>query len=182
MEEWKDIDGYEGIYKISSLGNIKSMPRTNKYINHKIGGVILKKPLANGYPVSVLCKDKTRNRQYVHRLVAKAFIPNPENKPFINHINSIRNDNNISNLEWCTQKENVHHARRMGRMNQGLDLSKYTNLKGADHFRSKLTQEDVDGMRERYNSGKYSYKELSEKYNIGMSQVGKIVRMRSWLN
>ena len=114
MEEiWKDIPEYQGIYQISSLGNVKS-----QYYNHMSGrkpGRLLKVSLTkNGYMSLELRMCDTNKRHLIHRLIAQAFIPNPENKPNVNHINGIRNDNRIENLEWCTQSENILHAFKIG--------------------------------------------------------------------
>lgn len=112
-EIWKDAVGYEGFYRVSNWGRVKSVSRS---VNCKGGraikkGKIIKQTLnPNGYPtVSFSVFGKT-NSVLVHRLVAKAFIQNNENKPFINHKNRNRTDGNVSNLEWCTQKENVQYS------------------------------------------------------------------------
>ncbi len=112
-EIWKPIKGYEGLYCISSKGRIK---KEDTFINNKYGGLSLykskiyvKKPTKN-YRMVNLTKDGTLLVIGIHRLVALNFIPNPHNKPFINHKNGIKWDNRVENLEWCTQKENVHHA------------------------------------------------------------------------
>ena len=119
---FKDIKGYEGIAKISRNGTVYFLPRS-----WEVGGGGVVKSLerktkgskSNGYFVVNLNKDKKNKSFRVHRLVASAFIPNPENKPFVNHKNGIKIDNRIENLEWCTPKENTSHA-----VNAGLFSSK----------------------------------------------------------
>lgn len=108
-EEWEDIKGYEGIYKISNLGKVKSLERVTKIPNsyRKEKEKILKASVRSGYYVVNLRKNNIRKSYQIHRLVAQAFIPNPENKSYVNHIDFNKKNNNVSNLEWCTQKENV---------------------------------------------------------------------------
>lgn len=98
MEIWKDISGFEGLYRISNLGNVYSL-KTNKLLKNCIG--------THGYYMVYLCGEsgKTIAKQ-VHRLIAQEFIPNPNNKPCIDHLNAIRTDNSIENLKWCTVREN----------------------------------------------------------------------------
>ena len=96
-EEWKDIVGFEGLYKVSTLGRVKSL-RKNKIMNFTT---------RSGYNVLNLRKEGKRYSKQVHRLVAEAFIENPQNKPIVNHKDTNRKNNNVNNLEWCTQKENV---------------------------------------------------------------------------
>ena len=105
MEVWKDIAGYEGLYRVSNLGNVESL----------VTGKVLKKlPHSTGYHAVVLYKNRKPKRCILHRLVAEAFIPNPENKPTVNHKNGDKHDNCITNLEWATHKENQQHAFRTG--------------------------------------------------------------------
>lgn len=121
-EIWADIKKFEGYYQVSSFGRIKSMSRIVKGIHasgHPIKEKILKTSKDNkGYPTVGLLKDGKRYAVKVHRLVALAFIPNNLNKREVNHKNSIRHDNNVENLEWCTRSENILHAYKHGNKKQ----------------------------------------------------------------
>lgn len=116
-EIWKDIQGYEGRYKISNTGKVKSIQRQ---VSNGTGLVtlptrILKQGTSHkGYPIAYLSKNAKSKTVRIHRLVAKAFIPNPDNKPQINHIDGDKTNNNVSNLEWVTNSENQLHAYEMG--------------------------------------------------------------------
>jgi hypothetical protein len=125
-EEWRSIRGYEGMYEISNLGRVKSLPR--KYVK----GGIRKKVICKGYELVGLWKGEENYNAKVHRLVAEAFLPNPDNKPFVNHIDGNKRNNRIDNLEWCTPKENVAHATQTGLFKCGLNNS-YTS-KAVDMF------------------------------------------------
>lgn len=121
MEEaWKDIQGYEGKYQVSNLGRIKSLDRyvpfgQNASRLRKLEGKVLKlQPHQQGYSVVSLSKDSKISQYLVHRLVAEAFIPNPENKEMVNHKDGNKQNNNVTNLEWATRQENEDHAFRTG--------------------------------------------------------------------
>ncbi len=114
IEIWKDLPGYEGIYKISNLGNVKSLARIIK--REKVGDFNRKERILNQYIISAgyYCIKIVNNQKSehfrIHRLIALLFIPNPENKPEVNHINGIRTDNCIENLEWVNERENCCHG------------------------------------------------------------------------
>lgn len=105
-EVWKDIEGYEGLYQISNQGRVMAR-------NGKIRAIQINKRRCGYYEVN-LYKNNNEKRFKVHRLVAQAFIPNPQGKPQVNHIDGDKSNNRASNLEWVTDKENKAHAWRNG--------------------------------------------------------------------
>lgn len=127
-EVWKDIIGFEGFYKISNEGRIES---ADLFRPHRGGGKrlckgrILKNINVHDYLYINLRKNGIGGRQAIHRLVAQHFIPNPNNKKTVNHINGIKSDNRVINLEWATQKENIHHAYKIG-----LTIQKHDKISG----------------------------------------------------
>ena len=114
MEEWKDIIGYEGIYQISNKGRVKSLNRIDSR-GHKVNEKILRPGKRNNYLHVRLCKDGKFKDYKIHRLVAQAFLPNPDNLPVVNHKDENKLNNNVENLEWCTQKYNVNYSGTAGR-------------------------------------------------------------------
>lgn len=115
MEIWKDVKGYEGLYLVSNYGNVM---RTKNGQNK----ILQLSTFTSGYKCVGLRKGTEAKTVKVHRLVAIAFIPNPENKPHINHINCNTIDNTVENLEWCTHAENMAHAVRTG-LKKGTKLT-----------------------------------------------------------
>ena len=114
MEEeiWVDICGYEGLYQVSNQGRVRSLDREiykNNNVKQVSKSFILKFEKNKGYNYVHLFKNGVRKRMAVHRLVAEAFIPNPGNKPEVDHINTIRDDNRVENLHWVTPKENMEN-------------------------------------------------------------------------
>lgn len=126
-EEWRAIPGYEGYYEVSSLGNVRSLDKeikanlvNNEYVNRP--GRLLKQKEVKGYKTVSLCVDYEATTWRVHRLVAMAFIPNPDSKPQVNHIDGDPSNNCVNNLEWCTAKENQWHRRNiLGKTSNGRE-------------------------------------------------------------
>ena len=110
-EVWKDVAGFEGLYSISNMGRVKSQgnfeARKTKMLKPQL--------LNTGYLIVKLSKQGKVFQFLVHRLVAEAFVPNPENKPEVNHLNELKNDNRACNLAWVTRKENINYGTRTQR-------------------------------------------------------------------
>jgi predicted XRE-type DNA-binding protein len=155
-EIWKDVIGYEGLYQVSNLGRVKSLRKN----------LIMKLCSANHGYLNVGLNKNLKKSFYIHRLVAQAFIPNPENKPQVNHKDGNRLNNKVENLEWNTNYENMRH---------GYDTGLIDNKK-ENNGRSKLKEKDVIFIRK----SKLSQKELSEKFKISKCQINKIINNLFW--
>ena len=134
-EIWRDVVGYEGVYQVSNFGNVRSLDKNRAYKNttRHIKGKILKSCNCLGYKILTLSKDNIKTNYRVHRIVAEHFINNPDNKPYVNHIDGNKKNNHFSNLEWCTRSENSLHAYKIGLQNP----TKYWLGKcGANHHAS----------------------------------------------
>ena len=119
-EIWKDVVGYEGQYQVSDIGNVRSVARKDS-IGRKCGGVTLRPSHDKyGYLRVTLCKNSKLNTKLVHRLVAQAFVPNPNGYSEINHRDENKVNNKLSNLEWCDAKHNVNYGTRNTRVSQKL--------------------------------------------------------------
>lgn len=143
-EIWKPIKDWEGLYSVSNKGKVFSI-RSNKCLK----GV----PEGMGYLQVYLCKNGKCKRYVIHRIVAMHFIENPHNKPEVNHIDCIKSNNNVSNLEWVSPSENVRHSIKMGRVNR----------KGEKHPSNKLNEKQVMNIRGLLKDGK-SVKEVNRLY------------------
>lgn len=160
LEIWKDVEGYEEYYEVSNFGEVKSKDR---WRDNGRGGylqkskVMTKSPTSTGYFKIGFVKNKIRKEFKIHRLVAIAFIPNPKNKPFINHIDGNPLNNHVSNLEWCTPSENVQHSYETGL--RETNFHKY-----------------LDNIIKEYVEEKVSIWDLARKYKCSHFSITKYFR------
>ena len=167
MEIWKKVEGFED-YEISNQGRLKKNLKYRKYRSYQ-SKILSPTKDKDGYFRTALSKNGKHYMRIIHRLVAIAFIENKENKPCVNHKNGIKQDNHVSNLEWCTVKENNIHAIKMGLSGQEG---------GEFHHMSKIKLKDVLEIKE--NKNKLSQRELGVIYGISQTQVSRILRGKRW--
>ena len=144
-EEWRDILGFEGAYQISNLGRVRSLDRDIYYMNHgtlavlhKKGMILKQTPDADGYlRVGVICEGRSKNFG-VHRLVAQAFIPNPENLPCVNHKDYDKTNNCVNNLEWCTVEYNNKYSNNEERRPHSIYENRETDSFCCGRFRPAM--------------------------------------------
>lgn len=111
--EWRDVKGYEGLYQVSNDGYVRSLPDIDCLGRFKCGKIIKPGHREDGGRTVLLCRNSVEKNAKVHRLIAKAFLKNPKNKPQVNHKDGNRSNNHVTNLEWCTGSENAIHSYRV---------------------------------------------------------------------
>jgi hypothetical protein len=172
MEEiWKDIKGYEGYYQVSNLGRVKSLNRYVKYPNGSLRlfkeKILCQYIMSNGYYTVCLAQVK-KKVHLVHRLICKTFLKNTEEKRTVNHINGIKTDNNLMNLEWCSYSENQKHAHRLG----------LSDTKGEKNAASKLTEQQAKEIK--YGHKGLTQTEIAKIYGIDRRTVSNIRLEKRW--
>lgn len=162
-EEWKGMiyqgKDYSWRFEVSNTGKIRNKSNKHEYSLHKSG---------IGYLQICTSIDGVRKNIKVHKAVAETFIENQFNKPFVNHIDGNKLNNNVSNLEWVTRQENVNHAKSHGLLKAGQQF-------GIKNPMCKLTDEDVISIREQYEHGE-SAKNLAKKFNISERHTYAIIK------
>ena len=174
-EIWKDVVGFEGFYQVSSHGRVKSLDR---HVLGKAGLLYLQRSMIKiqklnrlGYSTLHLCINSVNKIFSVHRLVAKAFIPNPENKPQVNHIDSIRDNNHVDNLEWCTHIENIRHS--------WANNKNRKTVKGENNNMAKLTESQVIEIRKQLSNGIFC-SQIGKSYGVTKAAIQAIKSGKTW--
>lgn len=170
-EIWKPVVGYENLYEVSNMGFIRSLKRQTISKRNIVRNWESKpiKVIINprGYAVVNLYLNRKMKQYRIHRLVAISFIPNPHNKPYVNHLDGVKSNNNINNLEWCTSQENSIHAVKTG-------LLQNSSRKGDQHNTFKVTFSEVQEIRKLRKQG-YSLTDISSKYNLSKDYTSKLI-------
>ena len=169
-EQWRPVVGYEGLYSVSSHGRIRDEIDRNRY---RAGRIRAGCPNADGYLRISLTKDFKRKKWFVHKLVAEAFIGLPVDGMEVNHIDGVKTNNRLDNLEYRTHQGNMRHACDNDLWNPAVRF-------GVDHPLAKLTPDKVRAMRAEYAEGHISYPKLAEKYGVTCYATQQAVKRQTW--
>ncbi len=172
-EIWKAVPGYEGSYEASTFGSIRSLSRAvkSRFKTRMTKAICLKANLTHkGYLTVGLSKDKIQKPKVVHRLIAKTFVHNPENKPEVNHIDGDKLNNRFENLEWCTRSENMIHCVKMGL---------YCTKPFEGNPNAKLTKDKVREIRKLAESGLHRT-EIAAMFGVHKDNISCIVKRKTW--
>lgn len=176
-EEWKDlnVEGFEGLYMISNIGGLKGKPRKiwkGQGWHHRPEKVLKPTLAKHGYYVfNLYDNNKKRKQFYIHRLVAQTFLEVNPDKPYVNHKDGNKVNNNINNLEWCTQADNMRHASETGLMDPRNE--------GSQAFRKKLNEKKVLDIKIKIRDGA-TITSLAKEYGVTASSISKIKEGRTW--
>ena len=180
-EEWRPVPGWEGVYEVSSFCRVRSLTRqistcgrSRTFTTRELKGRLLVPTLDRaGYLRVDLKFGRKRKNSLLHRVFAEVFIPNPEGKPHINHKDGVKTNNDSSNLEWCSHKENMGHA-----FSTGL-TPRPKNGSGELSPASKLAAEDVAEIKERLKAGEGGGS-IANDYPVSRNAIYEIKAGRSW--
>lgn len=171
MEEWKAVKGFEDAYEISNLGNLRSIDRISCGKRYT-GKIISNAQVRGGYLVNILSYEGKRKTVRRHRLVAEAFIPNPDGKPEVNHLDGDKGNNRVENLEWATHKENTNHAwitgltkappaeenKKVIQFYEGIPIAEYSSIDIAANINGISAADICKCCKgKRKNAGRYSW-------------------------
>ena len=174
IEEWRPIEGYEGLYEVSNTGQVRSLDRyvkNNYSYRLQKGKVLSPEKNKDGYLLVSLCCNGKQNLRTVHRLVAQAFIPNPNNLPQVNHKDENKSNNRVDNLEWCDQAYNNLYGTRQERYrNTMLERGYCTGLSRKEYMK-KYYQENRDGICERQKEYYRKKKEIQNNVKSLNDQI-----------
>jgi hypothetical protein len=174
MENWKDINGYEGLYQVSDMGRVKSQPKQwigGKGAIRNHDGKILQSSFNGGYLQVVLQNNGIKKTIKIHRLVAEAFLPNLENKLEVNHIDTNKSNNKLDNLEWNTRNENMKHA----------SINKcFGERRGEANNSNKVNVNQVIDIRFKYKTLNMSQKDIAKEYGVSSMAIFRIVNNKTW--
>lgn len=175
-EEWRDVRGYEGYYQVSNLGRIKSLAR---FVLHKNGRKVKRKErilkpskMGDGYLSVCFRVCNNVNKQYIHRVVAKNFLKKPSYANCVNHINGVKHDNRLSNLEWVNHIENHAHAVRAGLINNS----------GENSSSAIFTNKEINLIRIFYKTNRFSREEISNLLGVSKTCIAQIVTYTRYKN
>lgn len=173
-EKWKPIPGYEGIYEISNLGHIHSLPRSDAKGGKRKGKQLNPWSNAKGYQLVRLYDTKGGARTFqLHRLVMLAFVGTCPGLYQVNHKNCDKADNRLCNLEYVTPEANLSHAKQNGR-------HPAPPRRGEDNNTAKLTSGQVITIRREYAEGNISLRQLGDRYGVSKQAIHHIVQCKSW--
>ncbi len=169
-EEWRAIEGFDGRYEVSSHGRVRSISWRDGRGHWRLGKMLSCVQMKIGYRKVSPRKDGKTIQSYVHILVARAFIPNPLNKPEVNHKRGTKAGDGVDNLEWATPGENIQHA-----YDTGLNPNS-----GERHTGAKLTHEAAAQIKALYRPYKVTLQSLADRFGVKIGTVRNVLEGRTW--